>query len=506
MTGPVNGNDSTSSGFNPGTQQPAIGYGVWGDSGNADGVIGSTATGFGVFGLATSGAGAALQAVFGPAGGAAVTQAYLATSSLAADFVGDVATTGNITTTGNVAVGLAAGEETQRPVHVEGSGPSTPSSAGAEVHSGGSGGGFSFADRTASTPPGSFVASPTKGERWVWYAQGGSARLWSEADVMSANATGVSIAGALNVGQRMTVQQQGTSQDQSAGIWFYQTAPKNNQGFVGMMDDTHIGLYGNTGAGWGLTMDTGSGVVSMPHGISIPNLTVPNITASNSAPATGGASPTAVCAQSANGTGVVATGATALSAIGTSQFTGNVNVTGTISGHAKNCLVDHPSDPENRTLTHTCVESDERFNVYSGNVALDENGEAHVTLPKWVGAFNSDFRYQLTCIGQSAPVYVSQEVRDDAFSIAGGTAGMKVSWQVTGVRNDAWAQANPLVVEQDKPEDEKGFFLSPEAFGHDHTRHVAYKRHEHLIQAYPRQAEHAIAAYVAGRKARSGPE
>jgi hypothetical protein len=501
MTGPVNGNDSTSSGYNPGTQPTPIGYGVWGDSGSADGVIGSTATGFGVFGVATSAGGAALQAVFGPAGEAPVTQASLATSSLAADFVGNVATTGNITTTGNVAVGLSAAEQAQRPVHVEGSGPSTPGSAGAEVHSGGSGGGFSFADRTASTPPGSFVASPTNGERWVWYAENGAARLWSGADVMSASATGVSIAGALDVAQRMTVQQQGTSQAQSAGIWFYQTAPKSNQGFVGMSDDTHIGLYGNTGAGWGLTMDTGSGVVSMPHGISIPSLSVPTLTASNSAAA--GASTTAVCATSQNGVGVVASGKTmALETYGPSQLGGNVSVTGTITGQAKNCRVDHPSDPENRTLTHACVESDERFNVYSGNVALDENGEARVTLPKWVAAFNSDFRYQLTCIGRSAPVYVAQEVRDDAFSIAGGTAGMKVSWQLTGVRNDAWAQANPLVVEQDKPEDEKGFFLSPEAFGHDHTRHVQYKRHEHLIEAYPRQAEHAIAAYVAGRASR----
>jgi lipopolysaccharide export system protein LptA len=210
---------------------------------------------------------------------------------------------------------------------------------------------------------------------------------------------------------------------------------------------------------------------------------------------------TAVCGSSPTGVGVFASGKTAVSASGPSQFSGNVSVSGTITATAKNCLVDHPSDPENRTLTHACVESDERFNVYSGNIALDENGEARVTLPNWLAAFNRDFRYQLTCIGQSAPVYVAQEIRDDAFSIAGGTAGMKVSWQLTGVRNDAWAQANPLVVEQDKPEDEKGFFLSPEAFGHDHTRHVAYKRHEHLIEAYPRQAEHAIAAYVAGRKA-----
>lgn len=244
---PLVGSDSTSSGFNPSTQQPAITFGVWGDSGNADGVIGSTATGIGVFGQSTTGTavqgssdngigveaasagGTALHAAFGPEG-AAVTEAFLATSSLAADFQGDVATTGNI------AVGLSAGEQAQRPVHVEGSGPSTPGSAGAEVHSGGSGGGFSFADRTAGTPAGSFVANPTNGERWVWYAENGTARLWSGADVMSASATGVSIDGALTAAQRMQVQQ--GPQDPSAGIWFFQSAPKNNQGFVGMSDDT----------------------------------------------------------------------------------------------------------------------------------------------------------------------------------------------------------------------------------------------------------------------------
>ena len=155
----------------------------------------------------------------------------------------------------------------------------------------------------------------------------------------------------------------------------------------------------------------------------------------------------------------------------------------------KQFLIDSPCDPENKTLTHACVESDERFNVYSGNVVLDDNGEARVTLPHWVAAFNTDFRYQLTCIGQAAPVYVSQEVSDDAFSIAGGAAGMTVSWQLTGVRNDAWAQANPLVVEQEKPDGEKGFFLNPEVFGHDLTRHIQYKRYEQFIQAYPRQAE-----------------
>jgi hypothetical protein len=42
---------------------------------------------------------------------------------------------------------------------------------------------------------------------------------------------------------------------------------------------------------------------------------------------------------------------------------------------------------------------------------------------------------------------------------------MKVSWQVTGVRQDAWANANRIVVAVDKPEDERGTYLHPEAHG-----------------------------------------
>ena len=52
------GLDSTSSGFDPGLQVPPITFGVWGDSGEQDGVIGSSNTGVGVFGRSV-GAGSA---------------------------------------------------------------------------------------------------------------------------------------------------------------------------------------------------------------------------------------------------------------------------------------------------------------------------------------------------------------------------------------------------------------------------------------------------------------
>ena len=125
------GLDSTSSGFDPGLQDPPITFGVWGDSGDADGVIGSSNTGVGVFGRsvaagaaavrgssqngtgvqATSAGGSALHARRDPGGGAAVTEAFLATPSLAADFRGDVATSGALRVGGRLG---AAGERRVR--------------------------------------------------------------------------------------------------------------------------------------------------------------------------------------------------------------------------------------------------------------------------------------------------------------------------------------------------------------------------------------------------------
>jgi hypothetical protein len=133
------------------------------------------------------------------------------------------------------------------------------------------------------------------------------------------------------------------------------------------------------------------------------------------------------------------------------SFTGDVTVKGTLTATTKHFVIDHPLDPANRYLAHASVESWEHVNVYSGNVLLDDQGEAAVNLPPWVQALCEDFRYQLTCVGRPAPVYVADEVADSQFRIAGGRAGTKVSWQLTGVRKDAWAKAHPLVVERDKP-------------------------------------------------------
>jgi hypothetical protein len=143
------------------------------------------------------------------------------------------------------------------------------------------------------------------------------------------------------------------------------------------------------------------------------------------------------------------------------RFGGNVQVDGNLSASGtKSFMIDHPLDPENRYLVHAAIESDEVLNVYSGNVTTDTDGLAVVVLPEWFGAINTDFRYQLTCIGRFAQAIVEQEIAGNRFSIRTNVGQVKVSWQVTARRTDAWMKAHPFQVEQDKPSDERGTYLA----------------------------------------------
>jgi hypothetical protein len=170
-------------------------------------------------------------------------------------------------------------------------------------------------------------------------------------------------------------------------------------------------------------------------------------------------------------------------------FSGKVEVTGNfhVSG-VKNFKIDHPLDPEHKYLYHASVESPDMMNIYNGNVVLDEHGEAWVELPGWFEALNRDFRYQLTCIGGFAPVYIAEEIQNNRFKIAGGKPGMKVSWQVTGIRQDPWAQAHPSPVEEVKPLEEQGTYLHPELYGQPEEKSVEWKRLQELRQQEPVRA------------------
>jgi hypothetical protein len=135
---------------------------------------------------------------------------------------------------------------------------------------------------------------------------------------------------------------------------------------------------------------------------------------------------------------------------------GDLYVYGTLYKTAGGFRIDHPLDPD-KYLNHSFVESPDMKNIYDGMVTLDENGEARIVLPDWFEALNGDFRYQLTPIGAAMPdLHVSQEIQDNEFQIAGGIAGMKVSWLITGIRHDPYAEAHRIPVEQDKAAGDRG--------------------------------------------------
>jgi hypothetical protein len=152
-----------------------------------------------------------------------------------------------------------------------------------------------------------------------------------------------------------------------------------------------------------------------------------------------------------------------------------VNVVGTLSKGGGSFKIDHPLDPANKYLYHSFVESPDMKDIYDGVAELDGSGEAVIALPDWFQALNKDFRYQLTTIGGYAPVYIAAEVANNQFKIAGGKPGIKVSWQVTGIRQDAFANANRIPVEAEKVPADRGRYLYPEAIGAPASARIGYE-------------------------------
>lgn len=146
--------------------------------------------------------------------------------------------------------------------------------------------------------------------------------------------------------------------------------------------------------------------------------------------------------------------------VGDFTVTGNTNASGT-----KNFKIDHPLDPEHKILYHAAIESPEVLNQYSGNISTDDDGLATVILPNYFETLNKDFRYQLTPIGTFAQVIIKTEIANNQFIIQTNHPNIKVSWQVTGVRNDRVMKAKPFVAESMKEGNEIGKYISPEVYG-----------------------------------------
>ena len=227
-------------------------------------------------------------------------------------------------------------------------------------------------------------------------------------------------------------------------------------GVFGQGNQGGSGVYGNSGTGVGVygqstgddgvfgTSTNGTGVHGMANGVGVFG--------------------------EAGSYGVIARGSVGIHAAPTTGntiaglFGGNVQVQGNLTKSSGSFKIDHPLDPANKYLYHSFVESPDMKNIYDGTVTLDGKGEAVVPMPDYFSALNQEFRYQLTAIGAPGPnLYVARKIADNRFKIAGGKPGMEVSWQVTGIRHDAYARDHRIAVEEDKGK-ERGLYLYPAGF------------------------------------------
>jgi len=143
------------------------------------------------------------------------------------------------------------------------------------------------------------------------------------------------------------------------------------------------------------------------------------------------------------------------------DFLGDVRVTGMLTKGGGSFRIDHPLDPKNKYLSHSFVESPDMMNIYNGNIVTDERGEAVVKMPNYFDALNRDFRYQLTVVGQFAQAIISEKMNGTSFRIKTDKPRVEVSWQVTGIRKDKFAEENRIKVETDKPASERGQLQNP---------------------------------------------
>ncbi|GMV72981.1 MAG: hypothetical protein AMXMBFR77_28180 [Phycisphaerales bacterium] len=255
-----------------------------------------------------------------------------------------------------------------------------------------------------------------------------------------------------------------TNSGQGAGVYGFSTSTSGATGVLGKVGDAGAayGVYGIAEGTHGTAVFGHSTVLSgLAYGVAGRADSTAGIALSGHASASTGATMgvLAICTSTSSGArGLYAVASAPAVAI---YAEGNSVTTGT-----KSFEIDHPLDPANKFLRHYCTEGPEPVNAYTGNVILDDSGQAWVDLPDYFEAINRDFRYQLTPIGAPAPMlYVADEVRDNRVRIAGGPPGLKVSWRIDATRNDAYLRAYGAPTEIDKTPELQGRYLHPELLG-----------------------------------------
>ena len=153
-----------------------------------------------------------------------------------------------------------------------------------------------------------------------------------------------------------------------------------------------------------------------------------------------------------------------------------VNVVGTLSKGGGSFKIDHPLDPANKYLYHSFVESPDMKNIYDGTITTDERWSGHGHAAGLVRGAQP--RFPLS-VDRDRPIRAGHRgFRDQCgnqFGIRTDKPNVKVSWQVTGIRQDAFANANRIPVEVEKAPADRGRYLYPEAIGAPTSARIGYE-------------------------------
>jgi hypothetical protein len=170
-------------------------------------------------------------------------------------------------------------------------------------------------------------------------------------------------------------------------------------------------------------------------------------------------------------------------------FSGNVNVTGTLSKGAGSFVIDHPLDPENKTLRHNFVESPEHLCVYRGTATCNERGRATVRLPRYFPALTDEASatVHLTPVGEEpSPASYRWNKAHSAVTVF-GAPNAEIAYLVLAARDDPVIHRLARPVEETKGDGnfDKGMLLYPEAFGHPPERGVGFAMQQAVAAPAP---------------------
>ncbi len=177
---------------------------------------------------------------------------------------------------------------------------------------------------------------------------------------------------------------------------------------------------------------------------------------------------------------------------------GDVYMTGEFYAPEIAIAMDHPDAPGERWYRQAAVGSFERLSIISGNVRTGADGTAVVEVPALFARLHRGFRYQLTVIGSPASAHVSREMRRGRFVVRTDRPRVKVSWQVTALRDDPSSRASEFRPSVAKGGSARGRLLEPALYGKASGRAIGAR----VFEAARRQGR----ALLAKRQASAGED